>query len=177
MNGRRGDRGDSVNAVTDPVLEVDDYTATLPRKRIGAAVFFRDAERRVLLVEPTYTSDWLLPGGAVEAGESPYEAAAREVEEELGLTIRPGRLLLVNWFPPRPHQTEAVGFIYDGGRLDAAQTAQIELPADELRSWAWCTVGDARRRGSEILAREVAAGLRACDEAATFYLEFGRRVV
>ncbi|WKU03776.1 hypothetical protein [Micromonospora sp. HUAS LYJ1] len=31
-----------------------DYTATLPRKRMGAAVMFTDAGGRALLVEPVY---------------------------------------------------------------------------------------------------------------------------
>ena len=144
---------------------------------MGAAVLFRDGRRRVLLVEPTYKPDWLLPGGAVEAGESPYEAAAREVEEELGLTVRPGRLLLVEWFPPRPDRTEGVGFVYDGGVLDETRAAAIQLPPDELSRWAWCTVEQAALFGSPLLYREVVAGLRAIDEGATFYLEYGRIVV
>ena len=49
----------------------DDYTATLPRKRMAAAVLFFDAADRLLLVEPTYKPTWELPGGTVEADESP----------------------------------------------------------------------------------------------------------
>lgn len=36
-----------------------------------------------------------------EADESPYDAAVRELKEELGLTCAPGRLLAVDWVPPR----------------------------------------------------------------------------
>jgi|GEM_PF-678981 8-oxo-dGTP diphosphatase len=32
---------------------------------------------------------WCLPGGAIEAGESPAEAVAREVREEVGLEVQP----------------------------------------------------------------------------------------
>ena len=53
-------------------------TADLPRKRVGAGVLFFDAEGRVLLVEPTHKDDWEIPGGWVEADESPYESAIRE---------------------------------------------------------------------------------------------------
>jgi hypothetical protein len=42
-----------------------------------------------------------ITGGAVEADESPYDAAVRELKEELGLTCAPGRLLAVDWVPPR----------------------------------------------------------------------------
>ncbi|MFF0176044.1 NUDIX hydrolase [Micromonospora profundi] len=43
----------------------DDFTATLPRKRMGAEVLLSDDRGRVLLVEPTYKDYWEIPGGAV----------------------------------------------------------------------------------------------------------------
>ncbi|MEV2220163.1 NUDIX hydrolase [Nocardia vinacea] len=48
--------------------------AGLPRKRMGAGALFVDDVDRVLLVEPTYMGYWELPGGVVEADESPYAA-------------------------------------------------------------------------------------------------------
>jgi hypothetical protein len=54
-----------------------DYTAGLPSKRMGAGVLFRNAAGDVLLVEPTYVDHWELPGGTVEADESPRAAAVR----------------------------------------------------------------------------------------------------
>jgi 8-oxo-dGTP pyrophosphatase MutT (NUDIX family) len=49
---------------------------------MGAGVLLSDQRGRVLLV-----------GGIVEADESPYAAAVRELKEELGLATRVGRLL------------------------------------------------------------------------------------
>jgi len=52
----------------------------------------------VLLTMDVYRPGWKLPGGGVEAHELMLEALRREVREEVGLEIRPGRLLLItNW--------------------------------------------------------------------------------
>ncbi len=60
---------------------------------------------------------WDLPGGAVEAEESPYAACRREVAEELGLDRSPGRVLAVDWVPSRPRCPEGLLVVYDGGML------------------------------------------------------------
>ncbi|WP_240669700.1 NUDIX domain-containing protein [Actinoplanes solisilvae] len=52
--------------------------------------------------EPTYKDYWEVPGGSVEADESPYATVVRELKEELGIAVQPGRLLVTDWVPPRP---------------------------------------------------------------------------
>jgi ADP-ribose pyrophosphatase YjhB (NUDIX family) len=60
-----------------------------------------------------------LPGGAVEAEESPHAACRREVAEELGLDRPVGRILAVDWVPSRPERPEGLILVYDGGMLTA----------------------------------------------------------
>ncbi|MEN3611482.1 NUDIX hydrolase [Plantactinospora sp. ZYX-F-223] len=123
--------------------------------------------------EPTYKEHWKIPGGCVEAGESPYTAARREVAEELGLVVMPGRLLVVDWVPPRPGRTEGVMLVFDGGRLAPDQQAGIRLALAELHGWAWCTPAEADARLSPLLARRVRAATQALTATATSYLENG----
>nr|WP_041833620.1 NUDIX hydrolase [Actinoplanes sp. N902-109] len=140
---------------------------------MAAGALLTDEQGRVLLVEPTYKPSFEIPGGTVEAGESPRAAVVRELEEELGLPVRPGRLLVVDWVPPRPGRTEGLMMLFDGGLLTPAQTGRIRLPPEELRSWAWCTEQQAAERLTELLARRIGAALRARAAGVVAYLENG----
>lgn len=63
------------------------------RTALGAACAIFDSGGRVLLVHHTYGRlNWELPGGLVEPGEAPAEAALRELFEETGLHGELGRL-------------------------------------------------------------------------------------
>ena len=59
------------------------------RPRQGAAAAILDDHDRLLLVKENYDRRrYSLPGGAVEAGETPLEAVVRETREETGLAVR-----------------------------------------------------------------------------------------
>src|SRR5512138_971831 len=58
-------------------------------------------DKRLLLSRRGDLNVWALPGGRLDAGERLAEAAAREVEEETGLTVQPlhpiGLYYLAGW--------------------------------------------------------------------------------
>jgi DNA-binding transcriptional MerR regulator/ADP-ribose pyrophosphatase YjhB (NUDIX family) len=150
-----------------------EYLAGLPKKRTAAGVLFSDDLGRTLLVEPTYKKYWQLPGAVVDADESPFSATVRAIRKRLGLSIRPGRLLVVDWVPPSPDRIEGLLFVYDGATLSSDHTAKIALPSAELRSWAWCTDDDLQDRLPAHMLRRTRAALRARADGATLYLEKG----
>jgi ADP-ribose pyrophosphatase YjhB (NUDIX family) len=60
---------------------------------VGAII--TDATGRLLLIKRGHEPEaghWSLPGGRIEPGESDHQALVREVREETGLTVTPGRL-------------------------------------------------------------------------------------
>ena len=67
------------------------------QKVLASGCILRDQSGRILLVKPTYKPGWEIPGGMVEANESPVQACLREAREELGLEVRLGRLLCVDY--------------------------------------------------------------------------------
>ena len=135
----------------------------------AAGALFFDEQGRVLLVEPTYKPRWEIPGGVVEAGETPSAACAREIHEELGLRIHVGRLLVVDWAPhPRG---EKVLFVFDGGLLTAAAVETIRLQAEELASFAFVAPAEVGEWLPPRLTRRVTAALAAKADGRIHYLE------
>jgi 8-oxo-dGTP pyrophosphatase MutT (NUDIX family) len=124
----------------------------------------------MLIVEPTYKDRWEVPGGAVEADESPRAACRRELSEELGVELPLGRLLVMEWQGPEPERTESIMFLYDGGVIDAGR---IALAADELRSYAFVAPEELEVHLVERLARRMRAGLVALGEDRLVEMEHG----
>ncbi|MFE1794274.1 NUDIX domain-containing protein [Streptomyces sp. NPDC059525] len=143
------------------------HRAARPKALTAANVLFTDAAGGVLLVRPGYgeTGRWLLPGGGVDSdlGETPRAAAAREVREEIGLDLAPGRLLAVNW-SHRPGYPARVRFLYDGGVLDAAALDRIRLEPTELLEWRTAPREELRGLVKPHLRRQIKACLDALAE-------------
>lgn len=156
--------------------ERGDVTVGLPRKRMAAGLLITDADDRVLLVEPVYKAGWEIPGGCVEADESPYQAAIRECREELGLDLRPGRLLIVDWVPARAGRTEGLMVLYDGGTLGGRVHERIVVPPGELKGWAFSDPPEAAQRLPPLLNRRITEALNARADGCSYYLEDGVRV-
>ena len=103
----------------------------------SACVFIRDAEGRILLQQRADNGEWVLPGGAMDPGESIVQAAVREIYEESGLNIKVTRLIGVYSDPANifkynnGDQIHAIVLLFEGEvvsgslRLDGDETMQL----------------------------------------------------
>jgi 8-oxo-dGTP diphosphatase len=166
----------TIGRVGKTLLPHDDYVASLPRKRMAVAALIRDARGRALLVSPTYEDSWLVPGGVVDAGESPHAACRREVTEEIGLSLPPGRILAVDWTPQDPNWPEGVFFVYDGGTLSEADIASITVQDDELHGFRFAAQDEIASLLNPPLARRIESAFVALRSESVLSLEEGKPV-
>ncbi|MFM6850022.1 MAG: NUDIX domain-containing protein, partial [Terrabacter sp.] len=131
----------------------------LPRKRAISQMLVRDPDGRVLLCQLTYKRDWDLPGGVVEVGESPRLAVEREVEEELGLALAPGDLLLTDWLPTWGGWDDAVCLVFDGGTHPTSLLDTVVKQEREIRDVRFCTLEEVDGLAADFTARRVRAAV------------------
>ena len=111
--------------------------------RIGAAAAVLVGER-LLLTKRTDNGEWCLPGGAIEPGERPAEAAERETLEETGLSVRVTGLIGVYSNPdvvvvyPDGNRVQIVGVVFRAEPVggEAGTSAEVSesgwFTADEV---------------------------------------------
>jgi RimJ/RimL family protein N-acetyltransferase/ADP-ribose pyrophosphatase YjhB (NUDIX family) len=179
------DRGDATGTVVYARLASDPPTsepegfrallnAFLPRKRAISQLLVRDRAGRVLICQLTYKRDWDLPGGVVEVGESPRDAAGREIEEELALAIEAGDLLLTDWLPPWGGWDDAVCLVFDGGEHETELLEGMTLQTREIRRAEFATLEQVQERCADFTARRIASALAVAGGAARpAYVESG----
>lgn len=116
--------------------------AEAPYRRVAVAAVEPDG--RVWAVRPRGRPFWALPGGHLEPGESPAEAAARELAEETGVRVRLGRHL------GRLYRPWATTDVFVGRRVGQPGSAAA---TDEVDAVAAVPVGDLEASERAFLAR------------------------
>jgi 8-oxo-dGTP pyrophosphatase MutT (NUDIX family) len=117
------------------------------RERIGndllllpaVSVLIWDDDGRLLLVRGADTGTWQMIGGAVEPGESPWDAATRETAEETGVEVSLTRIRAVIGGPrfqhtyPNGDQVAFVSTVFDARIVGGTPVSD----GDETTEVAW----------------------------------------
>lgn len=148
--------------------------ARIPSKPVAAGALLRDTESRLLFLTPTYKPYLEIPGGIVDAGESPQQACQREIREEVGLSIADLNLLLVDWHPQHGIWRDSIQFIFDGGILSADQVSQIRVQPDEVVRYEFSYLEDVATRLKASMYRRIHQAMLAKTSGIPRYSQFGR---
>jgi 8-oxo-dGTP diphosphatase len=136
---------------------------------VAAGILFFDDAGRTCSSSLRTTTTGTSPADTWKTGETPAQAAAREVREELDIQAPVGPLLVADW-APHPDEGDKLLLIFDGGTLTAGQLDGIRLQADELASYAFYDPTEAVTVLIPRLSRRVAAAIDAHHAGDTAYL-------
>jgi len=106
-----------------------------PSHLLATGVLVWDGGGRLLMVKTHNRDALILPGGIVEADESPAAAGQREVMEEVGLDVGLGRLLVVQHLLGEGEIPSSVQFVFDSEPF--VGTPALALQADEIEVAVW----------------------------------------
>jgi ADP-ribose pyrophosphatase YjhB (NUDIX family) len=150
-----------------------EFYRSLPAKRMGAGVILMNQAGEILVLEPTYKPTWEIPGGIVEANESPRAAASRESMEETGLNIPEESLDLaaIEYMAMGGEKTEALMFVFNGGVLNDQQISRIAVDGAEIRSFRFLAPEIAAPLLGEILGKRVLRAVSARRDGTEIYFE------
>ena len=97
---------------------------------VVSAVVLRDSQGRVLVVRKRGTTRYMLPGGKIETGETPTQAAIRELHEEVGAVLDTEQLhFLGDWITAAANEPNhsVHGYIFEHPWIEGlAVRAEIE---------------------------------------------------
>ena len=156
-------------------MSTDDPTLSFITPRVAAGVLFTDDQDRILMVVPTYKNYYDIPGGYVEHGETPFQAAQREVFEELGIKPPIGRLLVADWWQESPENEDGpkLLLVFDGGQLKGEDITAVSIDLEEIGRIEFRRLNDLDLITIPRLSNRVSHAMKARQIASVLYLENG----
>lgn len=112
------------------------------RRAFSVAVYPRRGDRTLVIFHKRLNK-WLPPGGELSEGETPLDAAKRELFEETGLTGRFPRTSEIEGVPPgligyEEHIAGSKGLHMNFVFVADVDTDEVR-PNDEFTQWRWVT--------------------------------------
>lgn len=110
----------------------------LPGLPAGAAMILENPDGKLLVVKAGYKDYWTMPGGVIDEGESPKEAALREASEEVGLVVEPSLAQFVSAAYRHSPIRDTYQFVFSAP-ISNEQAAAIRLQESEIEDYAFVT--------------------------------------
>ncbi|GAA2035960.1 NUDIX domain-containing protein [Terrabacter terrae] len=117
--------------------------STTPPPFVDKVAWVQVVDRRLLAARSAGRELFYLPGGKREPGESDVQTLAREVEEELSVTVEPSTAVHIGTFEA-PADARADGRVVRLTCYTADHRGE-PAPSREIAEIAWLTSGDGER--------------------------------
>lgn len=122
------------------------WAQKLPGKMTSACIALRSSGK-VLMVKAGYKDYWTFPGGIVDEGESPKDAAIRETLEEVGVKIRPDDcqfLTVIYTAAAHADDLDRFNFAFLSDAFN--QNTKLSVPNNEIEQAQWVDVSEVAKR-------------------------------
>ena len=127
----------------------DRYSYDYPRAVNTVDIVVFDRAYNVLVLKRVGNGLWCLPGGHIDEGEGPREAAVRELREETGITVFPDMIKLIdNKLTEDPTEGWRIKSIYTLQMDIFGKNNQLTLSKEEHTESDWISVMDTKPYGT-----------------------------
>lgn len=125
-------------------------TQDTERPKPGLGILLLDSQNKVLVGKRKDCSLYGIPGGYLEKFESWHDGAAREIKEEVGVTVDPDKLYVVQVYNAmnkgKKYHNVAIVLV---GRFPEGQEVK-NLEPEKCEGWEWWDLGDFNTRIEEV---------------------------
>ncbi len=111
------------------------WIESLPKRISSAAILLENNANQLLIIKNNYKDYWSLPGGIVDLGETPRQAAIREVTEEVGITLTVDQVEFVSVVDRISDEAQTYQFIFQS--LVSVDESEIVLQVEEIDEYAF----------------------------------------
>lgn len=106
-----------------------------PKRMSSSGTLLENNAGELLIVKANYKDYWTVPGGIIDEGETPQQAAIRETAEEVGLILKPDDLTFVAVADRISQSAQTYQFIFKA-RLPQQE---IKLQRSEIDDYTFVT--------------------------------------
>lgn len=112
--------------------ETAEWFAGLEKRMSNSAIAIYDDQDRILIVKANYLHHWSFPGGIIDEGETPKQAALRETKEEVSISLSEDDVTFCHIIDHASPFTHTYQFVFEA---KVSEIGEVVLDEDEIEAY------------------------------------------